>query len=115
MLINLLFLCASLSSFWNVSINNIGRYSLSFKNRVVIDNNCPNFILSDYGTRVSPCDQKLYSLPTMYSSTNKSYKNFNNVTKVIISYKPVSNIKLPIINTVFISPNNPNNYSSLGY
>ena len=105
---NILFFLTSLSSIWNISINNIGKYSLFFKNMNVLNNNCPQLILSDYGTRVSPCDQKLYSFPTIYSSINKSYKNFNNVTEIIISYKPLSNIKLPIINTVFISPDTPN-------
>ena len=108
MLNTLLFLYASLSSFWNISLNTIGAYSLSYKNTIIIDNNCPQFILSNYGTRVSPCNQKLYSSPSMSERVDNVYKNFNNVTETIITYKPISNIQLPTINTVFISPNTLN-------
>lgn len=105
---NILFFLTSLSSFWNISIHNIEGYTLSFKHNTVISNNCPAFILSDYGTRVSPCDPKLYSAPTLGSYINIPYKNFNLVTKTIISYSPLSNTLLPTINTVFISPNAQN-------
>uniref|UniRef100_A0A6C0B613 Uncharacterized protein n=1 Tax=viral metagenome TaxID=1070528 RepID=A0A6C0B613_9ZZZZ len=105
MFINILLFLTSLSSLWNISLNTGGAYSLSFKNNIIITNNCPHLILSDYGTTVSPCDPKLYSPPRQTVSANNSYRNFNNVTKTIISYYPTSNILLPIIDAVFISPN----------
>lgn len=105
MFTNILFFLTSLSSLWNVSINNIGAYSLSFRNKSILSNNCPQLILSDYGTRVSLCDPKLYSPPILDTTINNSYYNFNNVTKTTLTYNPSSNMLLPIIDTVIILPN----------
>ena len=105
MFANILFFLTGVSSLWNVTINNIGEYTLSFKNKSVLSNNCPQLILSDYGTRVSLCDPKLYSPPILDTTINNSYYNFNNVTKTTLTYNPSSNILLPIIDTVIILPN----------
>ena len=77
MFTNILFFLTSVSSLWNVSINNIGEYSLSFRNKSVLSNNCPQLILSDYGTRVSLCDPKLYSPPILDTTINNSREKSN--------------------------------------
>ena len=91
MLFNLFYLYSVLSSLWNVSLSNYGRYNLIYNKNTIISEACPEFILSSYGTRVSLCDTTLYSAPTLVRPPQE----------IIVNYSPIKNLELPNAMVIF--------------
>lgn len=99
MLLSLVFIVvSSISSFWNITLNDVGSYNLIFNNNTIISDSCSEFTLFKYETRVSVCDKSLYRLPTLSLIKN------SDITEVTLIYEPVINPLLPTINNVFILP-----------
>ena len=90
----------SVASLWDVSIEDTNKYSLSYNNSKVLYNSCAEFSLTDYGTRASVCDNKLYNTPNINIPERMLDKNIGNYTQILINYQSLPNISLPNVNCI---------------